>query len=413
MSFEWSVRPIQLKTHNSRVSYSGVGPKYAFHNYTRGITLLYNNGVEEHGRQPGESRPREAPGAYRQAGVDIDAGSRAVDLMRKAVRSTFGPQVLADIGHFGGIFVPEGNTQALVASADGVGTKLKLSSLLGTYRAAGKDIVNHCVNDILVCGAKPIFFLDYIAAEKIVPEQVAELVTGMAEACVEAGCALIGGETAEMPGTYRTGEVDVAGFIVGTAPKDRLVLGTDITPGDLVLALPSNGLHTNGYSLARRVFGITDNADESLQKLNRYEPELGRTLGEALVEPHRSYLREVSPLLDLPERPIKGMAHITGGGLLDNIPRVLPEGYAVELNTGSWQVPPLFRLIQQQGGVSDEEMARVFNVGLGMVLIVAPESWPLVQSKLPEAMLVGRVVPDDGAESNRVRLAPGEVEASV
>lgn len=378
--------------------------------YACGFSLLYNNGVEEHGRQPGESRPREAPGAYRQAGVDIDAGARAVDLMRKAVRSTFGPQVLADIGHFGGVFVPEGQTQALVASADGVGTKLKLSSLLGTYRNAGIDIVNHCVNDILVCGARPLFFLDYIAAEKIVPEQVAELVSGMAEACVEAGCALIGGETAEMPGTYRTGEIDVAGFVVGTTPRDRLVLGIDIRPGDLVLALPSSGLHTNGYSLARRVFGITDDAEESKKKLNRYEPTLGRTLGEALVEPHRSYLREVGPLLDLPERPIKGMAHITGGGLLDNIPRVLPEGCAVEIYAGSWEVPPLFRLIQERGGVSDEEMARVFNIGLGMVLVVAPENGPPLQSKVPETMLVGRVVPDYGTGS-RVRLVEGKDRA--
>jgi len=328
--------------------------------------------------------------------------------MKSAVRSTFGPQVLGDLGYFGGIYVPEGQSSAFVASADGVGTKLKLSSLLGTYKGAGQDIVNHCVNDILVCGARPIFFLDYIAAEKIVPEQVAEVVAGMAQACKDAGCALIGGETAELPGIYRPGEFDVAGFIVGTSPRDRLILGKGIEPGDLVMALPSSGLHTNGYSLARNVLGISDEDPEgSLERLKRFEPELGRTLGEALVEPHRSYLREIGPLLDLPQVPVKGMAHITGGGLLDNIPRVLPETCAVEIYTDSWHQPPLFRLIQERGGVSDEEMARVFNLGLGMVLIVAPDSRSTIESRIPEAMVVGRVVAR--AESTgRVRLVPGE-----
>ena len=272
--------------------------------------------------------------AYRDAGVDIDAGNRAVELMRSAVRATFGPQVLADLGHFGGIYaLGEGpHAQVLVSSADGIGTKLKLTSILGTYANAGRDIVNHCVNDILTCGARPIFFLDYVAAEKIVPEQVADVVTGMAAACREAGCALLGGETAEMPGIYRLGEFDVAGFIVGTVQRNQLVLGTGIEPGDFVFALPSSGLHTNGFSLARKVFGLDDSDPQAnRERLNRYEPSLGKTLGEALVKPHRSYLSEIAPLLEMPERPIKGMAHITGGGLIDNIPRVLPEGCAVEL----------------------------------------------------------------------------------
>jgi phosphoribosylformylglycinamidine cyclo-ligase len=336
-------------------------------------------------------------GAYRRAGVDIDAGARAVDLMRRHVQSTFGPRVLADLGHFGGLYAlsddPDG--QVLVASADGVGTKLKLAFALGTHRNAGMDIVNHCVNDILTCGARPIFFLDYVASGKVVPEQIAEVVAGMAEACRKSGCALLGGETAEMPGIYHDGEYDVAGFVVGTVARDRLVLGENIVPGDVVLALPSNGLHTNGYSLARKVLGLQGSHAEMRERLNRYEPTLGRTLGEALVEPHRSYLREISPLLDLPGRPIKGMAHITGGGLLDNIPRILPEGCAVELDTDTWRVPPIFRLIQEEGQIPATEMARVFNMGIGMVLVVAPENAGLVKEKTPGILQVGRVIERD------------------
>ena len=337
--------------------------------------------------------------AYRQAGVDIDAGARAVELMRGAVRSTFGPQVMADLGYFGGMYAFGDGGQVLVASADGIGTKLKLTSLLGTYRPAGRDIVNHCVNDILTCGARPIFFLDYIAAEKVIPEQVAEVVTGMAEACREAGSALLGGETAEMPGIYRHGEFDVAGFIVGTVQRDRMVLGEGIEPGDTVVALPSSGLHTNGFSLVRKVFGLDDsNPEAARQRLSRHEPTLGRTLGEALIEPHRSYLGEIAPLLDLPERPIKGMAHITGGGLIDNIPRVLPEGCAAELDAGSWQVPPLFRLIQAEGGIDAGEMARVFNMGLGLIVVTAPEYAPLLLDALPGSSEVGRIIRQAGTE---------------
>lgn len=337
--------------------------------------------------------------AYRQAGVDIDVGARAVELMRASVRSTFGPQVMSDLGYFGGIYALEGQSQALVASADGVGTKLKLTSLLGTYHSAGHDIVNHCINDILTCGARPIFFLDYIASEKIVPEQIAEVVAGMSEACRAAGCALLGGETAEMPGIYRTGEYDVAGFIVGTVSRDRLVLGEDIAPGDVVMALPSSGLHTNGYSLVRKVFGLdSDDRDAARERLNRYEPSLGCTLGEALIAPHRSYLAEIAPLLDMVERPIKGMAHITGGGLTDNIPRVLPASCAVELDAKAWEVPPIFRLIQSEGRIEAQEMARVFNMGIGMALIVAPEHLGLIEALLPQAIKVGRVIAQRGNE---------------
>lgn len=339
--------------------------------------------------------------AYRQAGVDIDAGARAVELMRASVRSTFGPQVMADLGYFGGVYVPEGQSQALVASADGIGTKLKLTSLLGTHRSAGHDIVNHCINDILMCGARPIFFLDYIASEKIVPEQIAEVVAGISEACRAAGCALLGGETAEMPGIYRAGEYDVAGFIVGTVSRDRLVMGKEIAPGDVVMALPSSGLHTNGYSLVRKVFALDDeDRDAALDRLNRYESSLGCTLGDALIVPHRSYLAEIMPLLDMPEHPIKGMAHITGGGLVDNIPRVLPDECAVKLDTEAWEVPPIFRIIQSEGKITPFEMARVFNMGLGMVLITAPEHAELIRARLPQALQVGQVI--ERKETNRV-----------
>lgn len=343
---------------------------------------------------------------YRQAGVDIDAGARTVGLMRAAVRGTFGPNVLADLGHFGGLYALDPTSEdgpVLVASADGVGTKLKLAFALGTHRLVGHDIVNHCINDILACGARPLFFLDYVAAGKLVPEQTAEVVTGMAEACRAAGCALLGGETAEMPGMYATGEYDVAGFIVGMVARDRILLGHHVEPGDLVLALPSNGLHTNGYSLARQVLGLNGESELAWERLAEYDETLGSTLGEALTRPHASYLNSISPLLDLPERPVKGMAHITGGGLLDNLPRVLPEGCAAELDTAAWSVPPIFRLIQQAGGIEPREMARVFNMGLGMVLIVAPEHAELVESRLPEAFVAGKVVAWQGGERVSLR----------
>lgn len=342
-----------------------------------------------------------AANTYRQAGVDIDAGARTVGLMRAAVRGTFGPNVLADLGHFGGLYALDPGSErgpVLVASADGVGTKLKLAFILGTHRLVGHDIVNHCINDILACGARPIFFLDYIASGKLVPEQTAEVVEGMAEACRAAGCALLGGETAEMPGMYAAGEYDVAGFIVGMVARDRLLLGHDIKPGDVALALPSNGLHTNGYSLARDVLDLNGEPEQVKERLAKHDETLGTTLSEALTRPHTSYLDSIAPLLDLPERPIKAMAHITGGGLLDNVPRVLPEGCAVELDTAAWRVPPIFRLIQQAGGIEPGEMARVFNMGIGMALIVSPEHAALVESRLPEAVRAGRVVAWEGGE---------------
>jgi len=337
-----------------------------------------------------------ASDAYRRAGVDIDAGAQAVELMRSAVRSTHGPQVLADVGYFGGLFALDG--QVLVASADGVGTKLKLAFALDAHRSIGHDIVNHCVNDILTCGARPLFFLDYIASGKVVPEQIAEVVAGVAEACREAGCSLLGGETAEMPGMYHEGEYDLAGFIVGSVARERLVMGERIRAGDIVMGLPSNGLHTNGYALARKVFGLDGDPAEARESLSRHEDTLGRTLGEALIEPHRSYLAEIAPLLDSPEQPVKGMAHITGGGLIENIPRVLPQGCAAELFTGAWSVPPIFELIESRGRIDPIEMARVFNLGLGMVVIVAPEHASLVEDVTTGILRVGRVVSQEGED---------------
>jgi phosphoribosylformylglycinamidine cyclo-ligase len=314
--------------------------------------------------------------------------------------------VLADLGHFGGLYAldPASETgPVLVASADGVGTKLKLAFALATHRLIGHDIVNHCINDILACGARPLFFLDYVASGKLIPEQTAEVITGMAEACRCAGCALLGGETAEMPGMYGAGEYDVAGFIVGMVARERVLLGHDIQPGDVVLALPSNGLHTNGYSLAREVLGLNGDPGQASDRLRRYEESLGTTLGEALTRPHTSYLNDVAPLLDLAERPIKGMAHITGGGLLDNIPRVLPEGCGVELDTMAWSVPPIFQLIQRAGGIEQAEMARVFNMGVGIVLIVSPEHVDLAESRLPGAFRAGKVVACEGGERVSLR----------
>ncbi len=343
-------------------------------------------------------------GAYRQAGVDIDAGSRAVELMRGAVRSTFGPQVLADVGYFGGAYALD-NGPVLVASADSVGTKLMLTSIMGTYHKAGQDIVNHCVNDILACGAKPIFFLDYVASSHIVPEQIAETVEGMTKACRAAHCALIGGETAELPGIYKTGEFDVAGFIVGSVERERLVLGREIVPDDVVLALPSSGLHTNGYTLARKVLGLEGETVEVRERLNAYDEALSGTLADVLLEPHRSYLDDIAPLLDMPEQPLKGMAHITGGGLVDNIPRILPDGCAVEIDMNSWQVPAIFRRIEAEGRIDPHEMARVFNIGLGMALIVAPGQQQMVQAMLPGSIKVGTVIRQEG--SRRVTFRDG------
>ncbi len=302
---------------------------------------------------------------YRQSGVDIDAGNEAVRRIRSLARSTFTPGVLSEIGSFGGLFrLDPGRFRepVLVSSADGVGTKLKVAFLTDRHDTVGGDLVNHCVNDILVQGAEPLFFLDYLATGRLSPRVAEQVVAGAARACQENGCALIGGETAEMPGFYADGEYDLAGFIVGIVERERIVDGRAITPGDALVGLPSAGLHTNGYSLARRVLfdvcGWTPHTDV---------PALGTSLGDALLAPHRSYLKAVRPLLDA--GVVRGLAHITGGGITENLPRVLPEGCAAEVDSRAWIVPPIFQLIQQRGAIARDEMLRAFNMGIGLVVV--------------------------------------------
>jgi len=325
---------------------------------------------------------------YASSGVNIEVAARAKELIARQARSTHRPEVLSGEGFFGGLFEFKGYRQpVLVSSVDGVGTKLKLALALGKHDTVGIDIVNHCVNDILTCGAEPLFFLDYIAAGKLQPEQVGEVAKGLASACREVGCALIGGETAEMPGLYTGEDYDLAGFIVGVVEKPRIIQGKKIAAGDTIMGLPSSGLHTNGYSLVRKIFGETSSA------LNTPYPELGRTLGEALLEPHRSYYNQLKPLLPL----IKGLAHITGGGLIGNVPRVLPDGLTARFDSRSWSVPPIFNLIQKRGNVDREEMYRVFNMGIGMVIICSKDNVDHFTRMLPEAGVIGEVIKQKGA----------------
>jgi phosphoribosylamine--glycine ligase/phosphoribosylformylglycinamidine cyclo-ligase len=323
--------------------------------------------AEEHRQNSAETRTR---GSYETAGVDIDAGDKAVELMSAAVRSTYGPEVLAGIGSFGGMYdskiIRAMREPVLVSSIDGVGTKVKLASLRKGYRSVGMDMVNHSIDDILVQGARPLFFLDYYASSKLDPQIVAEVVAGMAAACSDAGCALIGGETAEMPGVYLKGEFDIAGAIVGIVEKSDILPLANLVPGDVVIGLGSSGLHTNGYSLVRAVFG----PDE----LEHRYPELGRPLIDALLEPHRSYLPSLLPILSLRPGLIKALAHITGGGMEGNIPRILPSHLDAVIDMDSWEVPRLFKLIAEKGDIPEKEMFKVFNMGIGMVAIVAKEN---------------------------------------
>nr|HQU94175.1 phosphoribosylformylglycinamidine cyclo-ligase [Pyrinomonadaceae bacterium] len=306
--------------------------------------------------------------SYADAGVSIDNANRAVARIREYARSTFNERTLTEIGSFGGMFAgafPDMAEPILVASADGVGTKLKLAFEMGVHNTVGADLVNHCVNDILVQGARPLFFLDYFATGKLEPDVTASVVEGMAKACRENGCVLLGGETAEMPDFYPPGEYDLAGFIVGVVDKAKVIDGKSIAPGDVVLGIPSNGLQTNGYSLARKLFFEIGN-----YKVDTFVDELGSTVGEALLATHQSFLPQLGPLLD--SGKIKGLAHITGGGFLENIPRILPEGVSVEINRGSWPELPVFGMMQKLGNVSDKEMFRTFNMGIGMVIVVSP-----------------------------------------
>jgi len=326
---------------------------------------------------------------YRAAGVDIGAGNRAVELMRQAVQSTYGPAVLRGIGAFGGLFDAAALTSmrqpVLVASTDGVGTKTALAARLGRFDTVGRDLVNHCVDDILVQGGRPLFFLDYIAASAIDPAQVASVVGGVAAACRDVGCALLGGETAEMPGVYQPGAFDLAGTIVGAVEREQIIDGSAIVDGDAVIGLASSGLHTNGFSLVRRLFADWD--------LARVDQTIGRPLGDALLEPHRCYLPHFDRLRAAGVA-IHGMAHITGGGLVENPPRMLPAGAAIALRLGSWPLPPLFQLIQRVGALDDGEMRRVFNVGIGLLVALPAAHVPLALQALGDgAWLVGSIRP--------------------
>lgn len=332
--------------------------------------------------------------SYKDAGVDIDAGARAVNLMKDAVHATHGPEVLAGVGAFGGLFDGAAafaglSRPVLVASTDGVGTKTKIAAALGRFDTIGHDIVNHCANDILVQGARPLFFLDYIASSRLTPETVAAAVTGAAAACKAIGCALLGGETAEMPGVYESGEFDLVGTIVGVVDREKIIDGSTIAPGDAVIAIPSSGLHTNGFSLARRVFADRAFTDEI--------PELGGArLGDVLLVPHRAYVREFAAL-QAAGVTVKGMAHITGGGLYDNPPRILPENVAMELDRSSWSMPAIFDLIQRTGNIAPDEMARVFNCGLGMLVVVPAEDADKALGALADGIHVGGITPREAA----------------
>jgi phosphoribosylformylglycinamidine cyclo-ligase len=333
---------------------------------------------------------------YRDAGVDISAADDAKGRIKALARGTFNASVLSEIGSFGGMFRPDlGRYQepVLVASTDGVGTKIKVAIAAGVHDTVGYDLVAHCVDDILVQGAVPLFFLDYIAVGKMDPVKVEAIVRGFARGCEEFGCPLIGGETAEMPGTYAPDDYDLAGFIVGVVEKEKALTGARVREGDVLLGLPSAGLHTNGYSLARKVL-----FDTLGFKVDTAVTELGATVGEALLAPHRGYLAALEPLLD--RGKVRALVHITGGGFPGNIPRVLPKGLGAKVRRGSWDVPALFRLIQKGGNVAEDEMFRTFNMGVGMIVIVGPEDLHDAEHSLERrgevSFVIGSVVAGEG-----------------
>jgi phosphoribosylformylglycinamidine cyclo-ligase len=330
---------------------------------------------------------------YKASGVDIDAGNEAVSRIRGLARSTFTAGVLSDIGSFGGLFdLSSARLEApvLVSSADGVGTKLKVAFLANKHDTVGIDLVNHCVNDILVQGARPLFFLDYLATGRLSPDVAEQIVSGMAVACRENRCALLGGETAEMPGFYGDGEYDLAGFIVGAVERDRIIDGKTMVPGDVLIGLPSSGPHTNGYSLARRivfdVMGLT---------VDSHLDEVGMTIGEALLVPHKSYLAPLSDVID--RRLAKGLAHITGGGITENLPRIFPDRVGAVIERAAWEVPPIFQVLQRAGDVPEPEMFRAFNMGIGMIVACDARYASEVLSMLrdagePGAQIIGGLV---------------------
>jgi phosphoribosylformylglycinamidine cyclo-ligase len=351
-----------------------------------------------------EDRSRQ-PLTYEAAGVDLRARRAIVRRYREVAKAAGRPEVLGGIGPFAGLFALGTRFQdpVLVSSTDGVGTKTKIAALAGRYESLGHDIVANCVNDAFTTGAEPLFFLDYIGSNQLPDDAKVAIVKGVADACAAIGCALLGGETADMPGVYPAGELDLVGFVVGAVERDSLIDGTRIAAGDLLFGLPSNGLHTNGYSLARRALDIAiieDRAASDRVRLERHEPDLGETLADALLRPHLCYVPQLKPAL----RPstagesvvIKGMAHITGGGFEENVPRILPAGLGARLDRRAWPVPPIFPYVQHAGGIEDAEMYRVFNMGLGMVLTVAPGDADRLRDAVPGALLVGEVVSQEG-----------------
>ena len=328
--------------------------------------------------------------SYRKAGVDITAGYEGVKLMSAHVKRTVIPGVVSDIGGFGGLFAPDlGGMQepVLVSGTDGVGTKLRIAQLLDKHDTVGIDCVAMCVNDIICCGAKPLFFLDYIAIGKNIPEKVADIVAGVAEGCVQAGCALIGGETAEHPGMMGAEDYDLAGFSVGIVDKSKIIDQTAMRPGDVVLALPSSGIHSNGYSLVRKVFNVEH------ANLNLHCEDLGQTLGEALLTPTRIYVKPVLRCME--EATVKGVSHITGGGFFENIPRCLPEGLAAKIDKAAIKTPPIFAMLQSMGSIPERDMFNTFNMGVGMTVIVSPDDADKAMAALGDAYVIGEIVESD------------------
>lgn len=332
--------------------------------------------------------------SYKDSGVDVTRGYKAVDLMKKYVKTTYNENVLGDIGSFGGFYSISGEKMeepVLVAGTDGVGTKLKYAFLLEKHDTIGIDAVAMCVNDIVCQGAKPLFFLDYYACGRLDPE--AEVVKGIAEGCRQAGCALIGGETAEMPGFYPRGEYDLAGFAVGIVDKKKVINGKEIRPGDVLIGIKSSGVHSNGYSLVRKLFGDSDKAE-----MEKYDERLGGTLAEVLLKPTKIYVRSILSLIS--KVPVKGIAHITGGGFLENIPRIFPEGVGCEIVKDSYEVPPVFKVMQEKADISDEQIYNTFNMGIGMVVCVSPENAEAAAAALEESgeevALIGKTVAGKG-----------------
>lgn len=328
---------------------------------------------------------------YKEAGVDVEAGYKAVNLMKSHVKKTLRPEVLTEIGGFGGLFSLEGmnyEKPVLVSGTDGVGTKLKIAFLMDKHDTVGIDCVAMCANDVACSGAQPLFFLDYIALGKLIPEKVEQIVKGVSDGCIQAGCTLIGGETAEMPGFYPEDEYDLAGFVVGIADKDKLVTGKKIKSKDIIIGLASSGIHSNGYSLVRKIFDINNKV------LGEYKDILGKTLGHELLTPTRIYVKTILTLIK--KYNIKGIAHITGGGFLENIPRMLPDGMKAVIQKGTWPIHPVFKLMQEKGNVSEKDMYNTFNMGIGMVLVVPAEIAPFVvaeaNNQREKAYIIGEIV---------------------